>query len=475
MNPADPAVVLTALLTGLEATEAAIIRLHALREAQLAVAQDVAVAIAASERSGPTPGAAAEFAARSVAAEIAGVLRMSDRVVQGRMARAADLVARFPATMRAFTDARINAAHVRTIHDAGARLDETVRAEFEQIAVAASEGETPHRAKRIVERVAERLAPRSLTDRHREVQEHRRVWREDLGDGQKALGVIHSAAIVDGIYDRLTQQARAVSVANAQAAKDIASLDSEGLGDPGDERTMDQLRADLCADTLLTGTASGHDTNAGLLSAIQARVEVTVPVLTLLTPDTAGAGRQKSPTRSETSTGSGTATRSDTPFGVRTEQPAELAGGQPIDTHTARILAGGATAWERVLTHPVTGAILAVDHYRPNADLRRLLHARDSRCRFPTCGLPPATQDLDHTIDAAYGGSTEEGNLGGLCRRHHVLKHQTAWTVKQRGAGILEWTSPVGRTYIDRPPPPVTFTVEDPDPPPGSDIALAPF
>ncbi|KJL34681.1 HNH endonuclease signature motif containing protein [Microbacterium azadirachtae] len=456
-EPADPAVVLTALVTGLEATEAAIIRLHALREAQLAVAQDVAVAIAASERSGSTPGAAAELAARSVAAEIAGVLRMSDRVVQGRMARAADLMARFPATMRAFTDARINAAHVRVIQDAGARLDESVRAEYEQIAVAASEGETPHRAKRIVERVAERLAPRSLTDRHREVQEQRRVWREDLGDGQKALGVIHAAAVIDGIYDRLTQQARMITVANAQAAKDVASLDSEGLGDPRDARTMDQLRADLCADTLLTGAASGHDTAAGLLSAIQARVEVTVPVLTLVTADT-GDG-----------TGAGIV------FGVRSEQPAELAGGQPIDTNTARTLAGGATAWERVLTHPVTGAILAVDHYRPNADLRRLLHARDSRCRFPTCGLPPHTQDLDHTIDAAHGGPTEEGNLGGLCRRHHVLKHQTAWTVKQRGAGVLEWTSPVGRTYIDRPPPPVTFTVEDPDPPSGSGIAPAPF
>ncbi|WP_181158335.1 HNH endonuclease signature motif containing protein, partial [Microbacterium sp. MYb64] len=213
----------------------------------------------------------------------------------------------------------------------------------------------------------------------------------------------------------------------------------------------------LCADTLLTGAASGHDTDAGLLSAIQARVEVTVPVLTLLTPDNAGARGQKSPTRS------------GAPFSVRTEQPAELAGGQPIDTHTARTLAGGATAWERVLTHPVTGAILAVDHYRPNADLRRLLHARDSRCRFPTCGLPPAAQDLDHTIDAAYGGSTEEGNLGGLCRRHHVLKHQTAWKVKQRGAGVLEWTSPTGATYIDKPPSPVTFTVEDPDPPPEPD------
>ncbi|MBS1906796.1 MAG: HNH endonuclease, partial [Actinobacteria bacterium] len=162
-------------------------------------------------------------------------------------------------------------------------------------------------------------------------------------------------------------------------------------------------------------------------------------------------------------------------FGVRTEQPGELAGGQPIDTDTARILAGGVIAWERVLTHPVTGAILAVDHYRPNADLRRLLHARDSRCRFFACGLPPVAQDLDHTIDAAYGGATEEGNLGGLCRRHHVLKHQTAWTVTQLGAGVLEWTSPTGATYIDKPPPPVTFTTADPDPPPEPDRDSAPF
>ena len=455
VDPVDPVTVLRLLREGLAAAEATIIRFQALRDAQLGAAQRVAEEIAARDAgAGAVRGEAVDLATRSVAAELAGVLHMSDRVVQARMARAADLETRFPEVTRAFGEARINAAHVRAIQDAGARLDETVRAEFEQIAVEACAGETPHRAKRIVERVAERLAPRSLTDRHRDVQEHRRVWREDLGDGQKALGLIHSAAIVDGIYDRLTQQARAVSVANAQAAKDAAGgvdPDPDGLGDPDDERTMDQLRADLCADTLLTGAASGHDTTPGLLSAIQARVEVTVPVLTLVAAD-AGSG-----------TGSGA------PFGVRTELPAELAGGQPVDTHTARTLAGGATAWERVLTHPVTGAILAVDHYRPNADLRRLLHARDSRCRFPTCGLPPAAQDLDHTIDAAYGGPTEEGNLGGLCRRHHVLKHQTAWKVKQRGAGVLEWTSPTGASYIDKPPAPVTFTVEDPDPPPEPD------
>ncbi|MGO4678922.1 HNH endonuclease signature motif containing protein, partial [Microbacterium sp. 2MCAF23] len=268
--------------------------------------------------------------------------------------------------------------------------------------------------------------------------------------GQKMLGLIHAAAVIDGIYDRLTQQARMVQVANTAAVKDATAgrtPDPDALGDSDDDRSIDQLRADLCADTLLTGAPSGRDTTAGLLAAIQARVEVTVPVFTAMAADTAVPGLGST-------------------FGIRTEQPAELAGGQPIDTHTARILAGGAIAWERVLTHPITGAILAVDHYRPNTDLRRLLHARDSRCRFPTCGLPPAAQDLDHTIDAAYGGATEEGNLGGLCRRHHVLKHQTTWAVKQKGAGVLEWTSPTGSTYIDKPPAPVTFTTDEPDPPP---------
>ena len=330
------------------------------------------------------------------------------------MGRAAELTTRYPETMPAFTDARINTAHVRLIQDAGARLDDTLRGEFERVAVEACVGETPHRAKRVVERVAERLAPRSLTDRHRDAQDQRRVWREELPDRQE-LGMIHSAAIIDGIWDRLTQQARLLKTANTKAAKDTAaglSPDPDGLGDPADARTLDQLRADVCADTLLTGAASGHDTTAGLLSAIQARVEVTVPVFTLMGPDLRANGR-------ETSTGARSA------FGVRTEQPGELAGGQPIDTDTARIVAGGAAGWERVLTHPITGAILAVDRYRPNADLRRLLHARDSRCRFTTCGMPPAAQDLDHTIDAASGGATAEGNLGGFCRQHHIVKHHT--------------------------------------------------
>lgn len=116
-----------------------------------------------------------------------------------------------------------------------------------------------------------------------------------------------------------------------------------------------------------------------------------------------------------------------------------------------------------MLTHPFSGALLAVDRYRPSEDLRRHLRARDQRCRFPGCGLAPRKCDLDHNHDAALGGETVHDNLATFCRRHHMLKHHSPWHVEQGPGGVLEWTSPTGRSYIDRPPPPHTVTfAEDP-------------
>lgn len=131
---------------------------------------------------------------------------------------------------------------------------------------------------------------------------------------------------------------------------------------------------------------------------------------------------------------------------------AHLEGVGPIDPATARILTGNAPGFDRVLTDPVTGSVLAVDRYRPSAEMRRYLRARDRRCRFPGCRMLARLCDGDHTVDHALGGPTEVGNLSDLCRRHHVTKHCTSWKVRQLGGGNLEWTSPTGRTYVDRPP-----------------------
>ncbi|MGM1030237.1 MAG: hypothetical protein ACQEWM_10310, partial [Actinomycetota bacterium] len=39
------------------------------------------------------------------------------------------------------------------------------------------------------------------------------------------------------------------------------------------------------------------------------------------------------------------------------------------------------------------------------------------------------------------------------CRRHHVMKHSTAWKVQQVPGGVLEWTSPLGTAFRDEPEP----------------------
>ena len=84
--------------------------------------------------------------------------------------------------------------------------------------------------------------------------------------------------------------------------------------------------------------------------------------------------------------------------------------------------------------------------------------------------MPTRRCDADHTLDFARGGPTATENLANLCRRHHTLKHQTSWTVVQRHGGVLEWTSPTGSTYTDRPVSTVAFA-----PDPECEYDLAPF
>ncbi len=179
----------------------------------------------------------------------------------------------------------------------------------------------------------------------------------------------------------------------------------EDEGGPEDTRTVDQRRADILADLLLAAAPAAHGGDA--LGSVTGHVQVTVPVLTL-------AGRSR--------------------------EPALLAGYGPIDPDTARRLTGGSPGFDRVMTHPYTGAVLAVDRYKPNADLHRYLTARDERCRAPGCTRRAQRCDIDHTLDYAKGGTTSHGNLSHFCRRHHTIKGNTAWTVRQRPGGIIEWT-----------------------------------
>jgi hypothetical protein len=198
--------------------------------------------------------------------------------------------------------------------------------------------------------------------------------------------------------------AMTVLTAHARATKQHA---------PDDDRTLDQARADSLYQ-LITGNTQHHP---------PALVHVTVPLDTLL-----GAS----------------------------QEPGELDGYGPITAQTVRAVAAQADSlWQRLLTAPESGLVVKTDptRYRPTADVRRHVSARDGHCAFPTCSMPAARTDLDHVVPFNHhqptrGGETTPENLQALCRRHHRLKHQGGWTVHpSETTGNTLWTSPTGRRY----------------------------
>lgn len=412
----DECALVKGLVESIVQTRTAIAALQAFETTMLAAAVSLADERAAR---GPAGSAESDMPLRSIAAEIATALRLSDRSVQRQLSDAHVLAGRFPATLAALGEGRISRSHVAAITEAGGSIeDDDARAEYEAQVIGRALSETPGRLRPIARMLAERARSRSVDERHAEARSRRRVVVTDLDDGMAELFAVLPAALAHGIHDRLTSLAQAVRQPNAES--DAAA--------PADPRSIDELRADVLCDLALSGTPAGHGEG---LDAITATVQITVPVLTLL--------------------GSGSA-------------PATLAGHGPIDRDTAKRLTAGAPGWDRVLTHPITGAVLAVDRYRPTEELRRFLRVRDEHCRFPGCRTAARRSDIDHTHDAASGGLTREDNLAHLCRRHHMLKHSSTWTVKQVGGGVLEWTSPTQRTYVDSPAPTLRFVPGDPPP-----------
>ncbi|AZS43064.1 hypothetical protein BWL13_00606 [Microbacterium oleivorans] len=373
-----------------------------------------------------------DMALRSIAAEVGGVLRTTDRTVQRRIGEARTIIEGFPAAVTAWESGRIVREHVRAIVDAGTTLPAEMWAEFEAIAIERCERETPNRVRDELEILAHRMHPRSFAERHEEAAAGRCVRLVPGRDGMSDLIATLPTVIAEGIHDRLTQQAGAIVDTREERA--AGSGDAAGVV-ASDIRTTDQVRADVFADLLLAGTPAlddTRDTSAGPLGAIRARVQVLVPAATLTGSD---------------------------------DGPCDLSGRSPIDPASARVLAGDTTIWERLFHDPTTGVTVSTDSYRVPSGMRRFLQARDQHCRFPGCRVAAIRCEVDHTQDHALGGRTELSNLAHLCQRHHSMKQFTAWRVRQLKGGVLEWTSPLGRIYReDAPTPAVAFTPADPPP-----------
>jgi hypothetical protein len=427
---------------------------------------------------------------RCIAAQISVETHVHDRTVQTKMYDAWRLVSDFGATVTALAAGRISKAHADVILEMGGRLDDDVRAPFEAVVLEWAAAETVGRTRAYARQLAEKLDPRPMQERHAEAADERSITVVDLENGMSQIIALVPTVYAHAVADRLTQQgtaikrvdlaarrdARAKARAAAAAAPprvvpvaDFGSVDSgidadatdagaagadaagadaaDGIGTAEqsrasaaadeshsseatdaddatsfDERTLDQVRADLFVDLLLTGAPAIDptiDQCPGGLGTIRAQVQITMPLTTL------------------TGVGQG---------------GAEVDGKAPIDPETARLLAGATDVWNRVMYDPVTAVVVTVDRYQPTPAQRRFLEARDRHCRFPGCRMPARRCQVDHNHEHHEGGKTSLCNLACFCVRHHTMKTETDWTVWQLPGGNLEWTSPSGRSYLERPP-----------------------
>ena len=340
------AVLAEVLRTGTELAAAEAARIRA-----LAAAGHLALDVMTDRRE---HARASEMALREVASELAAAECLSDRTMQSQISHAMTLVDDYPQTLAAWEAGVITRAHVHAIIDVGSPLPVEAREEFDLLAVATADGLSPGRLRSRLAALAERLQPTTLSERHRRGREARCVRIVSGQDGMSDLVATMPTMLAVGIYDRLTRQARAVIDARDEASE------------PGsDERTMAQLRADILADVLLTAAADADPTRTddgpGILGGIRARVQVVVPALTLLAPE-----RENS-------------------------DPAELVGHGPLDADTARALAEATSLpWDRVITHPVSGAVLHTDTYHRTTAIDRFLRAATAAADGPVVPCTPS-------------------------------------------------------------------------------------
>ncbi|MDX1468534.1 MAG: DUF222 domain-containing protein [Acidimicrobiia bacterium] len=183
--------------------------------------------------------------------------------------------------------------------------------------------------------------------------------------------------------------------------------------DAGDDRTMDQLRADIFLD-LLQGKIAKPSKGSPRLDRGSVHLTASLETLARLA-----------------------------------ETPGELDGYGPVLADITRQVAQEQTAAEWTFSvSDDQGHLVHVGttSKRPSKRVERRVRASYPTCVYPGCRMPSVDCDLDHRRPRSEGGATCPCNLAPLCRRHHRAKHEGGWRLEWTAVGHL-WTSPLGHTY----------------------------
>ncbi len=330
-----------------------------------------------------------------LAEEVGAALRLAPSTAESHLETATDVVERLPGALALLEAGQISPTHVRVLSEETTRLSDEQTATVAARVLVRAPDQTVGEFRRSIRRAVKSVDTRAAEQRHVEAVADRRVRQFPDEDGMTALWALLPADGAALVWAELNKIA--------------------AVKDPGDERTVDQRRADALVELALNPAGPVQAGGAGAPV-----VNVTVGLATLLGDN---------------------------------DQPAELDGYGPIPASMARrIAADPSGTWRRLITDPA-GRLLDYDtcSYRPPAALARHVRQRDRTCIVPGCGRRAGLCELDHR-DPYPGGPTSAHNLQPLCKHHHDMKHHGDWKVIKQPDGVYRWTTPTGHRYVYRPP-----------------------
>ncbi|MFH5822005.1 DUF222 domain-containing protein [Georgenia sp. AZ-5] len=390
----------------------------------------------------------------AVAVELAMRLATSHRSAATMVKKALMLTGPFWATGEALLRGALDPRKADLIVSALEHRPAPVALAVEDAVLPGAPGRTHAQLARDLNRALVDVDPHEASARHRHARQLRRVCHpKSLPDGMASVFAVLPAEDAISLDLALDGAARAAKAA-------------------GDKRTVDQLRADvlasLGADALRRGgfgvppgarpdgsaaagkdEASGENRDAGAVSALDPRSAATGADAGTGGDGSNAPGSESPPPWFPVGEVGGVPVRVQVTVPLSTllggDAAGELDGYGAIDPATARALALGGT-WKRLVTDPLSGTVLDVGRtrYRPPPDLAELVRARDGTCFRPGCGARASGCELDHTVPFGRGpggGRTALWNLGSACSTDHRLKTVGAFRVRQLAGGVFEWTS----------------------------------
>ncbi|MFL6175826.1 MAG: DUF222 domain-containing protein [Ornithinibacter sp.] len=398
-------------------------------------------------------------AVRSVGSEVALARRQSPTLGDRFVGVARALVNEMPFTMRALDSGVCSERHAEVMVRTTSILTLEHRVEVDRRVGPLLGRLGVLQAERAARRVAQELDIASVMKRMQDAVKSRRVTTRPAPDGMAYLTILgpmvevvgaaaalrrHAQSVVSGQCPHELPEGRGTGAVQADTALQLLSGRAEGQPQPVEVHLV-------MTDRSLLG--SGDQERSVMEPArIPGHGPLPAPVARAWVRGDAG--------------GRGSSTGGDS-MGIPSSSSAGTAGsGRTGIAGGGTTLHRAASVWlRRLYTSPDGIDLVSMDSRRRtfSGHLRRMLVLRDDVCRTPWCEAPIA--HADHTVPAREGTATSFELGTGRCARCNYGKEAPGWAAvvltgepghsesSGETAPAILVTTPLGRSYVSRPPP----------------------